>query len=293
LAIRRRSIAMVSRRSGMSSTTLQNGRADMASNPPEAKKPESLPVTKLEPTEAERAEIRALAKRKKTRRQVPRFAVDRQKDNLVQMMPAGVHADAAAARLMNAFGITDLDLAECLMTQIINATNIQPSGVPIVEGTLNAALAAVAGIGPRDEAEAMLAAQMIGVQWLAMALLSKAGSTNDRALLNDRGNLAVKLLRTFPAQLDALKRYRSAGEQRVVVQHQHVNVTANQAAVQVNGVVPDPGGRGAASETEDQPHEQQLGHASEPAMLCPEPARNAMPVAGCDGPGSLSASRRR
>ena len=71
------------------------------------------------------------------------------------------------------------------------------------------------GIGPQDEAEAMLAAQMVGVHWLAMDLLRKA---NDRARLNDAGNMAVKLLRTFAAHLEALKRYRSAGEQRVVVQ---------------------------------------------------------------------------
>jgi hypothetical protein len=102
-------------------------------------------------------------------------------------------------------------------------------------------VAAVTGIAPRDEAEAMLAAQMVGVHWIAMALLNKAGSTNDRGLLNDAGNMAVKLLRTYTAQLETLKRYRSAGEQRVVVQHQHVNVTADQAAVQVNGVAPDPG----------------------------------------------------
>jgi hypothetical protein len=55
-------------------------------------------------------------------------------------------------------------------------------------------------------------------------------------------NRATKLLRTYTMQVEALKRYRSAGEQRVVVQHQHVNVTADQAAVQVNGVAPDPGG---------------------------------------------------
>jgi hypothetical protein len=78
-----------------------------------------------------------------------------------------------------------------------------------------------------------------------------------------------------------------------VVQHQHVNVTADQAAVQVKGVALDPGGRGAVSETEERSHEQRLGHASEPAMLCPEPARDAVPVAGCDGAGPLSASRRR
>jgi hypothetical protein len=205
------------------------------------------------------------------------------------MAPAGVHADAAAARVMNAFGTTSTDLAERLMMQIITATHLQSSNEPVSAENLNAALAAVTGIAPRDEAEAMLVAQMVGVHWLAMDLLRKA---NDRPLLNDAGNLAVKLLRTYTTQLDALKRYRSAGEQRVVVQHQHVNVTADQAAVQVNGVAPDPGGRGAASKQEDRSHEQRLGHAPEPTMLCPEPARDAVPVAGCDGPDPLSASRR-
>ena len=143
----------------------------------------------------------------------------------------------------------------------------------------------------------MLAAQMVGVHWVAMALLSKAGSTNDRALLNDMGNLALKLLRTFPAQLKALKRYRSAGEQHVVVQHQHVNVTADQAAVQVNGIAPDPGGRGAASETEDQCHGpgEPQAVAFEPGspLRGPESARDAMPVASHEGPGPLSVPRRR
>jgi hypothetical protein len=247
------------------------------------------PAPTLEPTEAEQAEIRALAKRKKARRQAPRFAVHQQEGGPTQMVPAGVHADAAAARVMNAFGITDLDLAERLMMQIITATHLQSSNEPVAEANLNAALAAVTGIAPRDEAEAMLATQMVGVHWLAMDLLRKA---NNPALRNDAGNLAVKLLRTFPAQLEALKRYRSAGEQRVVVQHQHVNVTADQAAVQVNGMAPDPGGRGVVSKPEDRSHEQRLGHAPEPAMLCQEPARDAVPVAGCDGPDPLSASRR-
>jgi hypothetical protein len=260
---------------------------------PATEKPAPLPAPKLEPTEAEQAEIRDLAKRKKARRQAPRFAVDRQQGSQLQMMPASVHANAAGARLMNALGITDLDLAERLMTQIINTTHLRSSTEPVSAENLNAALAAVTGIAARDEAEAMLAAQMVGVHWIAMALLNKAGSTNDRGLLNDAGNMAVKLLRTYTTQLEALKRYRSAGEQRVVVQHQHVTVTADQAAVQVNGGgYLAPGGRGAASKPEERAHEQQLGYASEPAMRCPEPARNAMPVTGCDGSGSLSASRR-
>jgi hypothetical protein len=267
----------------------------MARNASVAKKPESMPAAKSEPTEAEQAEIRALAKRKKTRRRAPRFAVDRQEGGPTQMAPAGVHADAAAARMLNALGITDLDLAERLMMQIVTVTHLQSSNEPVAEANLNAALAAVTGIAPRDEAEAMLAAQMVGVHWLAMDLLRKA---NDRARLNDAGNMAVKLLRTFTTQIEALKRYRSAGEQRVVVQHQHVTVTADQAAVQVNGVGnPAPGGRGAVSKLEDQPHAQAVDHASAHAsvgpMLCPDPARDTVSAAGCGRPQAVSNARRR
>jgi hypothetical protein len=230
----------------------------MARNTSVAEKPASLPATESEPTEAEQVEIRALANRKKARRQAPRFAVQQQEDSEVQMEPAGVHADAAGARLINALGITNIDLAECLTAQIMNTTHVQPPGTPLNVDSLNAALAAVTGIAPRDEAEAMLAAQMVGVHWLAMDLLSKAGSTTDRALLNDRGNLAVKLLRTYTTQIEALKRYRSTGEQRVVVQHQHVNVTADQAAVQVNGMAPDPGGRGRHRNWRNEPMRKQI-----------------------------------
>jgi hypothetical protein len=261
---------------------------------PATEKPAPLPAAKLEPTEAEQAEVCAYAKRVKARRQAPRFAVDRQQGSQLQMMPASVHADAAAARLMNALGVADLDLAECLMTQIINTTHLRSSKEPISAENLNAALAAVTGIAPRDEAEAMLAVQMVGVHWVAMDLLRKA---NDRARLNDAGNMAVKLLRTYTTQLEALKRYRLAGEQRVVVQHQHVNVTADQAAVQVNGVAPDPGGRGAASKPEDQPHATQATRsvALEPGtpLQCPNPTRDTVPAAGCERAKALPDARRR
>jgi hypothetical protein len=142
---------------------------------------------------------------------------------------------------MNALGTASVDLADHLVNQILNVTHLQPSGQPISEQNLNAAVAAVTGIGPRDEAEAMLATQMVAVHWMAMELLRQVGATGNRLQLNDAGNLAVKLLRTYTAQIEALKRYRSAGEQRVVVQH--VNVTADQAAVQVNPM-PSPRGRG-------------------------------------------------
>ena len=59
----------------------------------------------------------------------------------------------------------------------------------------------------------MLAGQMVAVQSITMDLLHEIGASGNRLQLNDAGTLGVKLLRTYVAQLEALKRYRSAGEQ--------------------------------------------------------------------------------
>jgi hypothetical protein len=48
---------------------------------------------------------------------------------------------------------------------------------------------------------------------------------------DSNGNLAVKLLRTFAAQTEALQRYRGKGHQKVTVEHVHVN-TGGQAIVE-------------------------------------------------------------
>jgi hypothetical protein len=196
--------------------------------------------------------------------------------------------------MMNAMGTTSVDLADRLLNQILNATHLQPSGQPISEQNLNAAVAAVTGIAPRDEAEAMLAVQMVGVHWTAMELLRQVGGTGNRLQLNDAGNLAVKLLRTYTAQIEALKRYRSAGEQRVVVQH--VNVTADQAAVQVNPM-PTLQGEGDGSKSKDQPHAQAVdhvsAHASVGSLRGPDPARDTVPATGCGRAEAMPDARRR
>ena len=47
---------------------------------------------------------------------------------------------------------------------------------------------------------------------------------------DSNGNLAVKLLRTFAAQTEALRRYRGKGQQKLTVEHVHVH-TGGQAIV--------------------------------------------------------------
>jgi hypothetical protein len=104
----------------------------------------------------------------------------------------------------------------------------------------------------------------------------------------------VKLLRTYTAQLEALKRYRSVGEQRVVVQH--VNVTAEQAAVQVNPM-PSPRGEGHGSKPKDQPHAPRSHQAVpfEPGvpLPCPDPGRDPVSATGCTRAEAMSDARRR
>ncbi|OJX50297.1 MAG: hypothetical protein BGO81_04235 [Devosia sp. 66-22] len=87
----------------------------------------------------------------------------------------------------------------------------------------NAHISIVRGIGPRDEVEAMLAVQMAGIHMLTFAAIGTAYKTT-QPMQKDQALAQVnKLSRTFTTQMEALKRYRSAGEQKVTVEHVHVH----------------------------------------------------------------------
>ena len=78
---------------------------------------------------------------------------------------------------------------------------------------------------------------------------------------DSNGNLAVKLLRTFTAQTEALQRYRGKGQQKVTVEHVHVH-TGGQAIV---GSVSQSGGGRDSDENRGQPHAPE--NAGEPSRL--------------------------
>ena len=87
----------------------------------------------------------------------------------------------------------------------------------------NAVASLMTGIAPKDEIEGMLAAQMVATHNMAMELLRQISKAQYVDNGNQFTNSATKLLRTFTAQVEALKRYRSKGEQKVVVEHVHVH----------------------------------------------------------------------
>jgi hypothetical protein len=128
-----------------------------------------------------------------------------------------------AVRLLSAFGTAEPGFVSLMLNGIINAAcEGGPAHVPRSEH-INDALAAATGIGARDEIEGMLATQMVATHVAAIRVLRQLKGSETIVQQNSNGSLAVKLLRTFTMQLEALQRYRSNGQQKVTVEHVHVN----------------------------------------------------------------------
>jgi hypothetical protein len=98
-----------------------------------------------------------------------------------------------------------------------------PDG-PVSEVAMNAALALIEAVAPKDEVEGALAVQMAATHSASMAVLGRIGSAHSGyRLLTAYSNAASKLLRGFTAQVDALRRLRGGGVQNIRVEHIHLN----------------------------------------------------------------------
>ena len=77
----------------------------------------------------------------------------------------------------------------------------------------------VKSIKPRDSVEAMLVAQMVSVHAMAMRCAHHLANAEDIARQDSAGRALCRLARTFPAQMEALNRYRNNGEPAITVQN--------------------------------------------------------------------------
>src|SRR5215208_1207657 len=155
-------------------------------------------------------------------------------------------------------------------------------------------LAVIAGVEPRDEIEAMLAAQMAAVHRATMTFARRLNHVETIPQQDSAERAFTKLARTFAAQMEALKRYRTGGEQKVTVQH----VTVNEGGQAVVGHVSAAPGGGGWAKIRRRSHEQHACHAHEPALLRPLQAHGpAVPRSGCERlegvPVSWRGRRRR
>jgi len=148
-----------------------------------------------------------------------------------------VYVTLAMAKMTEALGTPDNDLQDYLLVQVIQTFKgcVSSKGFDYSKMAkfINNAMALLNGIQPRDEIEGMLAVQMIAVHNMVMETMKLAMITGQPPQwIESNVNHATKMLRTFVTQMEALKRYRTGGQQKVTVEHVHVTA-GGQAIVGV------------------------------------------------------------
>ncbi|MGH7794232.1 MAG: hypothetical protein ACREQ2_04925 [Candidatus Binatia bacterium] len=196
-------------------------------------------VKPYEPTELERNALEAHSGRVKGQSPAPRLKTW-VKDNVAQVAvdhPSGSHGQAL---LMEALATTDTDFLVGIVSQLGNAGSL---GQNVDEQALNVLLSVVKGIQPKDQLETMLAAQMAAVHSLTMNYARRLANAGSMPQQESAERALNKLARTFAAQVEALKRYRTGGEQKVTVEH----VTVNEGGQAIVGNVSNSPARGVGA----------------------------------------------
>lgn len=128
-------------------------------------------------------------------------------------------------------GINNVDLAESLLNSIAGSLFIYENETAESRNKrINAAVATIKSLAPKDAVEAHLIAQMICSHNIAMECTRRAninGQTfdgRDMAL-----KYAAKYMSLFQDQLRTLNKHRGKGDQKVTIEH--VNVAAGGQAI--------------------------------------------------------------
>jgi hypothetical protein len=169
------------------------------------------------------------------------------------------HPDPALGdQLMaDALGVADRDAMDGILRQLVKASanRQQPDAV-----NLAFMISMIRTIKPRDSVEAMLVAQMVSVHVMAMRSAYQLANAQDIARQDSAARALGRLARTFPAQMEALNRYRSNGAPAVTVQNVSVgdggraivgNVTQHASVVVADN--------GAATAATDAPRRDRRG----------------------------------
>src|ERR1700733_3770578 len=128
--------------------------------------------------------------------------------------------------LMKALGITNCDFVKGIFGQLLRASERGPNQIDGDEFFFT--IGVVKARKPIDELDAMQVVQMAAVHTAAMRASGEAARAEDLPHQESATRALIQLTRTYSAQLEARKRYRS-GEQTVTVQN--VSVTDGGQAI--------------------------------------------------------------
>jgi hypothetical protein len=213
---------------------MRNGTEMKGRKPPVSDGEES----NYQPSPQEESTLRKHFERKAAKT-APRVKISNE-TNLPMILADHPDEGVGYALLMEAVGAGDVDFLDGLLVQLANAGS---EGRELDERALNFMLSVVKGIQPKDQNEAMLAAQMAAVHLATMKFARQLQHTQSLEQQDSAMRGFTKLTGTFAGQMLALKRYRTGGEQKVTVQH--VSVGEGGQAI-VGNVTQSP--RGSAPE---------------------------------------------
>jgi hypothetical protein len=184
------------------------------------KSKQGKPVAKeptYQATEKEKAALSGQIKRLEAQTPAPRAKVVRDGDTTKVSI---VHPNklVALGLLAEAMGTADLDFVNGIFDQLVKVSGRVPN-----ESELNFLLSVIKGIKPNDQVETMLAAQMAVVHVATMEFARHFRLIETLPQQDTAERTVNKLARTFTTQMEALKRYRTGGEQKVTVQHVSVS----------------------------------------------------------------------
>lgn len=172
------------------------------------------------PYERTTAETALVEKRNAERKPEIKFTVLKNSKGTPTLGPDHPDLEAGTAMLMDALGTTDGPFLDTFMTHL--ATLTQDSG-KVNEARLNQTLALIRGIAPQDPVEAMLAVQMSAVHTATLTYARRTASADTYLEIEMYEKAFNRLSRTFIAQMETLKKYRTGGEQKMTVEHVHVH----------------------------------------------------------------------
>jgi hypothetical protein len=161
-------------------------------------------------SEAERAAIGRYLHRNEAKAPL-RFKLEK-KGDVVGIVNDHPNGQVGLVLTMDAFGTADKEFCAGMMDQLIKA-NVK--GETVDEGQLNYMVSVINGVEPRDQLEAMLAAQMVTVHLTSMRMARELNTAATLAHQDSAERAFNKLTRTFTTQMEALKRYRTRGEQKI------------------------------------------------------------------------------
>ena len=127
------------------------------------------------------------------------------------------NAIVGALLMMEALGTGNQDFADGIVRQLASASG--SPGRPADELNLNFMLSVVVTIRPNDEVEAMIGAQMAVIHSASLTAAQRLARADNLLKVESAERTLNKLVRSFAALVETLKRYRTGGEQNVTVQN--------------------------------------------------------------------------